>query len=488
MPEQRPAFYSDEDFAIIRPYYAPRPEPGPIPEPGIFDDPVACVRINRSWIPHILGILDALDQIDAWQGTSEQIDAARGEIQALMIALMQPCEAEPCPDCPEPEIIIQPRGGGCAAADSSCEECEDNDMSNCPVPPIKVEAGVLYYWHCCQWVVVGEIAATTKDQVGTNTPSTPIEGFSCKKATMMATVFVDVVQTHWDMITVLPAGNYVSQMRAAFPDLNLGKTQLIAANIVAYTLKIVDALVPGDTWGSESLQWLKCRWARIVEDNETNGITQEEYSQMEEALKTVLSGPFESYVRWLFTAIGYDGFQYLAASSEQLTGEDCVCPNEAPDEMLPPAEVEYVWLHDFQFFNNNQGFSSQLGDGVYVLGYGWVGSTTHYESGSRCNIRKQTLDAKTGTVLYIAVEYTLNDKLGEFQNPISQSVLNDVQLAEYTLEQGGGRVNAQIIDVDYTTDADAWLAMDLSWADTDDGPLVIHRIVIAGIGDDPWEA
>jgi len=84
--------YSDLDATILRRFYAPRPDPLPIPTNGMFDDPAACVRVNRGWAGHIIGVLDALDQIDAWQGTSEQIDAARGEIQALMIALSATCE------------------------------------------------------------------------------------------------------------------------------------------------------------------------------------------------------------------------------------------------------------------------------------------------------------------------------------------------------------------------------------------------------------
>lgn len=68
--------------------YAPRPDPGPIPSENIFSDPLARVGINRLWVPHILGVLSALDQPDAWNGTETEIFAARQQVRDLMLALM----------------------------------------------------------------------------------------------------------------------------------------------------------------------------------------------------------------------------------------------------------------------------------------------------------------------------------------------------------------------------------------------------------------
>lgn len=79
---------SEEDVAGA---YDPRPNPGPIPSTGIFDEPTRCARINAQWVSHILGVLDRLDQPDAWQGTLDQVDDARNQIRLLMVELATEC-------------------------------------------------------------------------------------------------------------------------------------------------------------------------------------------------------------------------------------------------------------------------------------------------------------------------------------------------------------------------------------------------------------
>lgn len=77
----RPA--TDADTSILNPAFAPRTAQE-IPTTAIDDSPTYCFEINEDWLPHILGVLSALDQPDAWLGTESEIEAARDQIRKLM--------------------------------------------------------------------------------------------------------------------------------------------------------------------------------------------------------------------------------------------------------------------------------------------------------------------------------------------------------------------------------------------------------------------
>lgn len=83
------------------PEYAPRPKPTPIPEAAWNDAPLFCLRLNDEWVSHVLGVMTALDQPDTWEGTEEEIDAARQQVNEIMLAFMAVCEEEPMTVYPE---------------------------------------------------------------------------------------------------------------------------------------------------------------------------------------------------------------------------------------------------------------------------------------------------------------------------------------------------------------------------------------------------
>lgn len=74
--------------------FAPRSRPFERPVPGIFDAPYGCVRINRLWLPHIIGFLDVGTQFDAWAGDDDGF-SGRNEIEQLIAALLN---AQTCVD------------------------------------------------------------------------------------------------------------------------------------------------------------------------------------------------------------------------------------------------------------------------------------------------------------------------------------------------------------------------------------------------------
>lgn len=86
---------SDSQSEIIQqiavPRYAPRPQPTIIPAAAWNEAPLFCLQVNGEWVSHILGVLEALDQPDTWLGTEEEIEAARQQVNEIMLALMTNC-------------------------------------------------------------------------------------------------------------------------------------------------------------------------------------------------------------------------------------------------------------------------------------------------------------------------------------------------------------------------------------------------------------
>lgn len=71
---------------LYMPNYVPRPRRS-APGTAILDAPSYYTRINADWLPHILGVITALDQPDAWQGTEAEIDDARNQIREFIDSL-----------------------------------------------------------------------------------------------------------------------------------------------------------------------------------------------------------------------------------------------------------------------------------------------------------------------------------------------------------------------------------------------------------------
>lgn len=78
------------DVTLLHPRYAPRPARD-VPGVEIDQAPYYCLKINEQWIPHLLGVFTALDQLDAWLGTESEIDDARNEVRKLMSSFEDYC-------------------------------------------------------------------------------------------------------------------------------------------------------------------------------------------------------------------------------------------------------------------------------------------------------------------------------------------------------------------------------------------------------------
>lgn len=97
---------TNDDLGLrIVPRYAPRTEPLEIPEERWDEAPTVCPRINRTWVSHIIGVLLALDQPDAWIGSAEEIDDARQQVNEIIAHFPVEC-GEDCMDCCQPTVPV----------------------------------------------------------------------------------------------------------------------------------------------------------------------------------------------------------------------------------------------------------------------------------------------------------------------------------------------------------------------------------------------
>lgn len=80
------------------PVFAPRRQATPIPEEDWNSGLIRCFHISDAWIPHILGVLEALDQPDTWIGTDAEIEAARQNVREIMVELGKGSECEEMPE------------------------------------------------------------------------------------------------------------------------------------------------------------------------------------------------------------------------------------------------------------------------------------------------------------------------------------------------------------------------------------------------------
>lgn len=76
-------FNADEDAPIVAKNYAPR-NAQTIPAGLIDSEPSLNIKVNQVWFSHLIGVIAALDQPDAWTGTPTAIEDARAEIRKLI--------------------------------------------------------------------------------------------------------------------------------------------------------------------------------------------------------------------------------------------------------------------------------------------------------------------------------------------------------------------------------------------------------------------
>lgn len=81
--------------------FKPRATPRAAPTVGIFDEPTVCTNINVEWLGHIIGVLEALLQPDAWLGDDSEHRRIEDNIHTLL-----EFTGENCMVCCEEQVAI----------------------------------------------------------------------------------------------------------------------------------------------------------------------------------------------------------------------------------------------------------------------------------------------------------------------------------------------------------------------------------------------
>lgn len=94
------------DGDILSRAFAPRQNSHDAPPLTISEEPAVCLIVNMSWVSHVIGALETLNQPDAWTGDDEEKYRAQQEIQRLIEMLMtgDACMVDPC--CPETNELL----------------------------------------------------------------------------------------------------------------------------------------------------------------------------------------------------------------------------------------------------------------------------------------------------------------------------------------------------------------------------------------------
>jgi hypothetical protein len=95
------------ELDVLNRAFAPRQHPLPAPLVSIQAEPTVCLTVNVQWASHILGVLETLNQVDAWLGDDDEKYRATQEIEHLLELFMLGggCLIDPC--CPDTNTALK---------------------------------------------------------------------------------------------------------------------------------------------------------------------------------------------------------------------------------------------------------------------------------------------------------------------------------------------------------------------------------------------
>jgi hypothetical protein len=404
---------------VIVPRYAPRINPTPIPTAGAEDTPAVYLCINREWVSHILGVLDALDQPDTWLGTDSEIQAARDTVRELQAIFMSGnCSFDPemsyvagegiywRKDDSEPFTLLVPIGEITGPEGPQGAQGETGPQgltgptgpegptgSQGPIGPVG-PAG-----DCCYDTQEGpEQHESTQCAVAIYTGEWLALSFRDSLATLKAGIVAakNIVDLATDLIEAIPV---------------LGPIVSAVVDFAANNTEHIDDLI-SEANKAGFIELIQCKLYCNLESD--GSISQATIDQLQlEMLALPPSGPFltivgQAFAGWLET-MPTEQINYRALIGSYNTEPDFLCVN------LCQCSDEWTWLFDFSQSNGGfvaDGFECndvRGGLGTWVSGQGWrTADTTGYDGGSMaggfCSIRK---DFPATTITKITVTWEI---------------------------------------------------------------------------------
>jgi len=344
----------------------------PIPD-DFTSDAWLCYAIqwpdSTQWLAILHGLLSTPRMGRFWNAQSGNIKAAQlvgDEIWHRNTPLVSCADSE---DCGEPEIVYITRW---SCADGDCtEDCEnESDMSTCPVPPLKIEDGHLFYWHCCQWVDIGALygQGPALEEPFADDPSGEPTYSACAKARAIVDLIYEVASIVWDNMATLPIF-WVKTVEDAIPtSADLDDDQIINCYMDAVFFNQALGYSKLDMIVEMEKQELACRVKTLLADDAA-GITRPQYDAMLGMITAVVGETRDRFFIHCTEAIGPTDMRTITAlSAPTYAGEDCDCP-EQPGELFQGYAVNAEWRYLFDFRKATLHSAVTLG------------STCHHEPG-----------------------------------------------------------------------------------------------------------
>jgi hypothetical protein len=373
-----------------------------------------CIEIqwpdSPQWRAILRGVISEMFRGRIWDETTGSIKATQEigrEIWARSYPFM-PCGST---DCPEYESDVTVYVGSMFDDDfSDCEE--QTTMSNCPIPPIKIEDGILYWWHCCAWVPVGSIGSTAGQLPDDplNTEDDPEFQYSaCGKATAIVEMIYLIVSACYDQIAEYP-WRWIPQIEQTCGyDLDNQWLLLNVTGLIAFDLA---GFGTDELFSDLEKQSLICAIAPLMAAD-GSGISQDTY----EEIKEIFAGEFYQdilargeFYRNAINALGWHDMSAVAQLGVTDTDANCDCP-ELPFIPVWPDGIEWSYFWDFKTISEMPDEVALLDGSYLTVGEG----VRHYSevSGLGNPTVESIINATDGIVKSVLLRYKIGAPSGE---------------------------------------------------------------------------
>jgi hypothetical protein len=204
----------------------------------------------------------------------------------------------------------------------------ETDMSNCPIPALRWNNGILEVWHCCKWIPVpGEMLlkpVLPNPWTGAD-PSTgePWEFSACGKAVAIVDAINAVVAGFWDARDAFPT-QYLSTVSAYLPGYDLHNGWVVAGVLDAIKMAVADIVLDIDVATPVSSQSLVCKIATIMTDD-SRPLSDAQYDQIK-AFAQSEYGLWANIYLLAIAAIGKESLSDIAVLGAIDTDANCECP------------------------------------------------------------------------------------------------------------------------------------------------------------------
>lgn len=470
------------------------------PIPDDYNDEWECVSIqwpnSIKWRGILVGLLYSMSRGRSWDERTGKIT----DVQAIGREIfdrnypLSACGTNDCGGNGDGDNSSGSVGGyfcwNCSD-DDDCEDCEENDMTNCCLSDkIRIENGVLQVMDCGKWVDVGDVGnaiknsetdASAKEPTGEETE----QDFACAKATGYVNVMWNTMNAMFDHHNDLPWELIDAVQKAAKCDLT--NTYVLTACLAIDEYAVVGGNM-ADIIMNNPRQQVICDLAKKL-DGSTSVLTDDEWNETFKWLTKDMGGDLvqEGFLTQVVGAINRGNFDRVGRAACANPDFDCTCPD--PVEEIPAL---HDWQFTFDFTKGPYNFTSLFpyADGAgnrWEINRGWV-SYPEGDKGFPVQIWARAPYTATPAVpvcqvTYVKIYYSEWGNTDADWDKIWANIYTYSNIHGASLQQQPAHIwQGETGDI-----ADHYLALNGAndwWMGNTGKQFVVSKIVVAGIGED----